>query len=129
MAFTRTSTTAKAAMLNALVTAAGASATIKLYTGSAPANVNTAATGTLLATLTCGSVIGTVSGATLTLASITGVNAVASGAWGYARLSTSGGTALMDLDVGTSGTSIIMTQAYASSGVGLTVSSGTITMG
>lgn len=129
MAFTRTSNSTKASMLTALVTAAGASATLKIYSGAAPANVDTGVTGTLLATLTCASTLGTVSGATLTFNSIAGVNASASGAWGYARLATSGGTALIDMDVGTSGTAIVMTQAYASSGVGLTVASATITMG
>lgn len=87
MAFIRFSTALKTARATTLVTAAGANATIKFYTGSAPANVDTAVTGTLLGTLTCGSTLGTVSNGVLTFGAITGDSSVdATGAWGYPAL-------------------------------------------
>ena len=128
MAFIRLSTALKSSRATAIVTAAGANATIKFYTGSAPANVDTAVTGTLLGTLTCGSTLGTVSNGVLTFNAISGDTAVdATGAWGYARLATSGGTALIDLDVGTSGTAIIMAAASAVAGATLDITSLTVT--
>jgi hypothetical protein len=130
MAFTRTSAALKTAQLNAIVTAAGANATIKFYTGSAPANVDTAVTGTLLGTLTCASTLGTVSGSTLTFNAITGDTSVdATGAWGYARIATSAGAGVIDVDVGTTGTTIIMAAASAVQGASLDITSFTISQG
>lgn len=54
----------------------------------------------------------------LTAAAITQANAIASGTAGYARIATSGGAGIVDLDVGTSGTSVIVnTTAIVSGGV------------
>ena len=128
MAFIRFSTSLRTSRASTLVTAAGANATIKFYTGSAPANVDTAVTGTLLGTLTCGSTLGTVSNGVLTFGAITGDSSVdATGAWGYARVATSGGVGLIDLDVGTSGTSIIMAAASAVQGASLDITSLVVT--
>lgn len=119
----------KAARAQAIVTAAGANATIKFYTGTAPANVGTV-TGTLLGTLTCAATFGTVSGSVLTLNTIAGDTAAdATGAWGYARISTSGGTGIIDVDVGTtgSGATIIVPAASCVLGAPLDITSFTIT--
>ena len=127
MAFLRTSAALKSAQLNAIVSAVGANGKIEFYTGSAPANVDTAATGTKLGTLTCGATFGVVSGSTLTLNAITGDTSVDNtGAWGYARITTSGGTGVIDVDVGTSGTTIIMAAASAVQGATLDITSFTI---
>lgn len=86
---------------DALVTAAGASAQLRLYSGARPANAGTAASGTLLATLTFGSNIGTCSGGALSFGSVSQTSSShVSGTPGYARLLTSGGTtAILDIDV------------------------------
>uniref|UniRef100_B0T615 Uncharacterized protein n=1 Tax=Caulobacter sp. (strain K31) TaxID=366602 RepID=B0T615_CAUSK len=128
MAVLNLSSATKTARLQAIITAAGAAATIKFYTGTAPSTPVTAATGTLLGTLTCGSVIGTASGSTLTFGTITGdTSADATGAWGYARLATSGGTGILDVDVGTSGTTIIMAAASCVAGATLDITAFTLT--
>ena len=118
MAYSNLSAAQKQARATALNTAIGANATIKIYTGVQPANPDAAVTGTLLATLTCGSAgFGTASAGVITAAAITQANAVASGTAGYARIATSGGTAIMDVDVGTAGASVIMnTTAIVSGG-------------
>lgn len=182
MAYSALSLAAKTARSNALIQALGNSALIRLYTGAPPVNVDAAATGTLLSTLTCNSAgfgqavpggvnqitvtaggsgytsppavsftggggsgataVATVSGGAVTSISITnsGTNfnsspavvltggagsgaaagaavgvvidagaitqdnsAVGTGTPGYARLLTSGGTAVMDVDVSAPG--------------------------
>ena len=88
-------TTDRNAWLNQLTTTLGVSATLLIYTGSAPANVAASATGTLLATETlanpafpaASSGAMTMSGLPLT------VNAVANGTAGYFRLLDSGSVA------------------------------------
>ena len=99
MAF-RISDAAASAALTALNTAIGTSATIKFYTGSQPATVDTSATGTLLGTLTASSTFGSVSGRTLTAGTITeDSSADATGTAGYVRVF-NGSTAVCDALVG-----------------------------
>lgn len=113
---------------SAISTAAGASATIKIYTGSAPTNADTAVTGTLLVTLTCAATFGTSSSGVLTLGTVTSGTAVASGTAGYARIATSGGTAICDLtSIGTSGADLNLNTTTISSGGTVSVTSGTLT--
>ena len=80
----------------------GAAATIELRTGSKPAAVDDAATGTLLGTV---SVTGsfTSTDAVLTAADPAAVAVVASGTAGYFRAKTSGGTAKIDGTITESG--------------------------
>lgn len=80
--------------LSSLSTALGSGGTLKIYTGSSP-GVGTAATGTLLSTLTS-VVMGTPSGGTMSESMASDTSAAASGTPGYARLATSGGTAIAD---------------------------------
>lgn len=118
----------------AINTAIGTSGVIKFYTGSPPADPSVAATGTLLATLTCSSTFGVVTAgvsggaaAVLTANAITSANGVATGTPGYARIETSAGAGVVDLDVGSSGTSIIMTPDTITSGAPVNITSLTIT--
>lgn len=89
-------------LATALATAIGASATIKIYSGSKPATPETAVTGTLLATVTISGSFSASSGS-ITAADPASVTPAASGTAGYFRLATSGGTAILDGTVGTSG--------------------------
>ena len=118
----------------AINTAIGTSGVIKFYTGSPPADPSVAATGTLLATLACSATFGVVTAgvsggaaAVLTANAITSANGVATGTPGYARIETSAGAGVVDLDVGSSGTSIIMTPDTITSGAPVNITSLTIT--
>jgi hypothetical protein len=96
-----TSIASAAAMLNAFGALLN-SGTIECRTGSAPATVETAATGTLLGTLTYGATAYAITTTrTLTANAITqDSGADADGTIGYVRIKTSGGTAVADLTVG-----------------------------
>ncbi len=126
--------TVKTARSNALLSAIGSGASMKFYTGSPPTDASVAATGTLLATLPLSSTPGVVTtgitgGANpyFTLNAVTSANGVATGTPGYARITTSGGVGVVDLDCGTSGTSIIMTPNTITTGAPVNVTSGVIT--
>lgn len=94
------------ARLQALIDAIGASAQIRIFSGSRPANVAAAETGTLLAQLT-GNASGfaaAASGGTSTANAITQDSAAdATGTASWARIRTSGGTAIVDIDVTATG--------------------------
>lgn len=89
-------------MAAALATAIGSAATIKIYSGTKPATPETAVTGTLLATVTISGSF-SASGGSITAADPASVTPAASGTAGYFRVATSGGTAILDGTVGTSG--------------------------
>lgn len=83
------------AMGAALATDIGATATIEIRSGTKPATPETAASGTLLATVAIsGSFSST--GGVLTAADPASVAPAASGTAGYFRLKKSGGTAVLD---------------------------------
>lgn len=107
----------------------GASAKLEILTGSPPANCGSAATGTLLATLTCNAGgFGTASGAVLTASAITGANAGATGTAGYFRIYESTGTTCkIQGTVGTSGADMTITNTSINSGDPISVSSLTLT--
>jgi hypothetical protein len=95
-------TAVRTARAQAIITAAGASAKLKLYSGARPASANVAATGTLLATITFGATIGSASAAGLDwdeAGATQTASAHVNGTPGYARLETSGGTAILDIDL------------------------------
>ena len=83
------------AMGAAAATAIGSGSTIQIRSGSKPATPETAASGTLLATV---SVAGsyTSTGGVLTAADPASANPVAGGSAGYFRVLTSGSTAILD---------------------------------
>ena len=118
---------------NALNTSLGGSAVFKFYTGSAPANVGAAATGTLLVSCTAnatafGSVAGsgvlTASEDTASSGRVARGTAVASGTIGYCRIETSGGTEVIQLNsIGTSSGDIVLPSLEITTGEALEVKS------
>ena len=122
-------TTLRNAMLDAITTAAGTSATLKFYDGTRPATGGSATN--LLATLTCGAgaFAAAASGGALTANAITSANASATGTATWARLASSGGTFVADMNVGTSGSDINMTSVSFVSGQPVAISSFVITEG
>lgn len=122
-------TTLRNAMLDEVTAAAGASAFIRLYSGSRPATGGAATT--LLAELTCNATFApAASGGVLTLNSITqdsSANATGTATW--FRLVTSGGTFVLDGDVGTSGSDLNLNTTSIVSGAAVSITSFTITAG
>jgi hypothetical protein len=119
-------TAVRNARLSAISTQLGAGGTMKAYTGSSP-GVGNAATGTLLATLTavtCGSP----SAGAMAITATADPSEAASGTPGYARLATSGGTAIADLTAAV-GSGEANFSANPALGGTLTLSSCTITEG
>lgn len=109
----------------------GNAGTIKIYTGTQPATADTAVGGaTLLATFTLASPgFGAASNGVITLAGVPlTVAAAATGTAGFFRMATSGGTTVLDGSVGTSGNQINLNTTSITSGVNVTITSGTITM-
>lgn len=127
-----------AALANALANAVDdtvnggpAGGTIKIYTGTQPATADTAISGpTLLATFTLSDPgFGNSSGGVITLAGVPlTVAAAATGTAGFFRLSDSTGASVLDGSVGTSGNQINLNTTSITSGVNVTITSGTITM-
>lgn len=105
------STALRNSRLDAITTAAGASAKLRIYDGTRPATGGTVTT--LLAELTCNATFApAASGGTLTLNAITSDTAAdATGTATWARIVTSGATFVLDCSVGTSGTDIILNTA------------------
>jgi hypothetical protein len=103
------------AMGTALATNIGASATIEIRSGAKPATPETAASGTLLATV---SISGSFSstGGVLTAADPASASVVATGTAGHFRLKQSGGTAVLDGDVSTSGSDMNLSSTSLVSG-------------
>lgn len=103
------STTLRNARADAITTTAGNSGKLRIYSGTRPANPAAAITGTLLAELTCNATFApSASGGVLTLNAITqDTTADATGTATHFRLWKSDGTtAVMDGDVGTSGSDL-----------------------
>lgn len=116
-------TTLRNARATAIVTEAGTSAKLAVYTS---------AYGTKLYESTCNaSQFGTVSGGVLTMSAVGNATAIASGTAAIARLFKSDGTTMVieGLTVGNSGTNIVITNTTIASGDTVTTSSGTITEG
>jgi hypothetical protein len=119
------STVARSDMMSALLPHL-AGGTIKLYSGSKPASLGTPS-GTLLATLTMGSPAGTVSSGVLTIGSVTQSNGShVNGTPTFIRFSTSGGTAVADIDIGAGAGNVQFTGTVVN-GQNVTVSGLTLT--
>lgn len=122
------STAARTSQMTQLATNIGVNAQIIIYSGSAPANVGTAATGTLLVQYAGNATqFGTASAAVLTASAVAGVNASATGVAGYFRINTSAGVAVVQGTVGTSGTDMIVSNTSINSGQPCTFTSLTVT--
>jgi hypothetical protein len=130
------STAVRSARLTAMVTALGSNASAKLYNGTKPTALGVPA-GTLLATLTYGTDITSANGGTaggvaagvLTLGGVTQVNANhVAGTPTFVRFSTSGGTVVADIDIGSGAGTVQFTGAVANAqnvtASGLTITDG-----
>jgi hypothetical protein len=123
------STTLRNAMLDDITSTVGASGFLRIYDGVRPATGGAATT--LLAELTCNATFApAASGGVLTLNAITqdsSANATGTATW--FRITTSGGTAVIDGSVGTSGSDLNLTTTSIVSGQPVSVSSFVITEG
>lgn len=99
-----------------IVTQAGATSYLLIYSGSPPANCAAGATGTLLASLPCSSTFGTVTSGVLTANTITAASASAGGTAGYWRLCTSSAGTTCVAQGLTYGSSSLTTNASTASG-------------
>lgn len=122
-------TTLRNAKLNAITTALGGSALLRIYSGSRPATGGTATT--LLAELTCNATFApSASGGVLTLNAITqDSSADATGTASWFRLLTSAAAAQIDGNVGTSGSDLNLTTTSIVATQPVSVTSFTITDG
>ena len=111
-----------------LITYAGSGAIIHLYTGTQPANANTALSGnTLLVALTIAGGFGTDSNGTLTLGTVSPNTAVAAGTATFFRITKSdNSTVIMDGSVATSGADMNLNNTSIASGQTVSITSGTI---
>src|SRR6478752_6364207 len=111
------------AMGSALATDIGASAVIEIRSGTKPATPETAASGTLLVSITIsGSFTSTTNG------TLTAAGPAASGTAGYFRLKKSGGTAVLDGTVTATGGGGDMTLGSTSINTGVPVDLGVPTI-
>ncbi len=122
-------TTLRNAMLDEITAAVGSSGLLRIYDGTRPATGGAATT--LLAELTCNATFApAASGGVLTLNSITqDASANATGTATWFRITTSGGTAVLDGNVGTSGSDLNLSSTSIVSGQPVSVTSFTITEG
>lgn len=125
------STAIRNAQLDQITTAVGTTAKLRIYSGTRPANVASAITGTLLAELTCNATFAAASSAgVLTLNSITSATASASGTASHFRLWNSAATtAMVDGDVAASGADLNLNSVSITSGGSVAVTSFTVTAG
>lgn len=117
--------------LDAITTGVGASGRFRIYDGTPPANANTALSGNnLLADLPCSATFApAASGGALTVNAITTTNAALSGTASFFRITTSGGTAVVQGSVGTSGQDLNLNTLAIVSGGPVAVSSCVLTAG
>jgi len=105
---------------------------VKIYSGSVPANVGASlGAAVVLAQLTCGTPFAAgASGGVLTANAITtDSSADATGTATFFRITDSGGTAVIQGSVGTSGADLILNSTGISAGASVSVTSMTITEG
>ena len=127
------STTLRNAQLDAITTAVGTSGILRIYSGTRPANVAAAISGTLLAECVCNAsaFAAAASGGVLTASAIADdSSANASGTASHYRLFRSDGTtAVIDGDVSTSGADLNLDNTSINSGQVVSITSFTITAG
>lgn len=122
------STTHRTNAMSQLNTDIGTNAQIIIYTGSMPANVGTAPTGTLLVQWAGNATaFGSAAAGVLTANAVASANASGTGIAGYFRINTSGGTAVVQGTVGTSGADMIVTNTSINSGQACNFNSLTVT--
>lgn len=127
---TQYSVASRTTQMSQLNTTIGVNAQIMIFSGTAPANVGTAATGTLLVQFAGNATaFGAAASAVLTAGAVAGVNAAAAGTAGYYRINTSAGTAVTQGTItGTGGGGdMILTNTNIASGQACNFTSLTIT--
>ena len=123
------STTVRNAMLDAITTAIGSNGLLRIYDGSRPASGGTATTKLAELALSA-TAAAAASGGVLTFNSITqDSSADASGTATWFRVTTSGGTFVIDGSVGTSGSDLNLVTTTIVAGQPVQVSSFAITEG
>lgn len=120
------------ARLAAIVTAIGSAGLLKIYTGTQPANPDTAITSqTLLSTHTCGTPFAPASSSAhpsvLTANAIGSATAGNTGTAAWFRITQSGGTAVVDGSAGTSSADLILNSTSFTSGQTVSISALTVT--
>ena len=121
-------TTLRNAQLDAITTAVGSAGKLAIYDGTRPATGGTATN--KLAEFTLGSPFATAaSGGVLSPTLPSNVTALLSGTATWYRITTSGGTFVMDGSAGTSGTDLILNTASIASGATVSITAHTITAG
>lgn len=124
----RLATTLRTTRSTDIVTAAGSGAKLKFYNGTVPATGGTPA-GTLLATLTFGATLGTVSAGVLTLGSVSQTNSGhVAGTPTFARITTSADAFVADIDIGAGGGNMTFSGTIAT-GTDVSLNASTITEG
>lgn len=108
-------------MVDQLVAILGNDALCKIYTGTQPADADTAATGTLLVTIVVDGIWDASTVGVAPCGPSTSVNAVATGVPGYARVSNNLGANWFDCSVGLSGTDIIINASPLTAGQGVQI--------
>lgn len=129
----RLATTVASSMANvvtAAVDAGAAAGTLKVYTGAKPATVETAASGTLLATFTladpsAAAAVATV--ATFDFDPDISATVSASGTAGWFRIADSDGNGVLDGSVGTSGADLTFSTVAWVSGGTVALTTGSVT--
>ena len=117
----------RAAKANAVTTAVGNAGILTIYSGTQPATGGTATTA--LVTYTLGTPFAPATAtAVLTPTAFSAVNAVATGTATWFRVTTSGGTQVIDGTVGTSGADLNLTTTSITSGLSVSITTWTITV-
>jgi hypothetical protein len=123
-------TTLKTSRANQIVNAAGNSAVLTIYDGTKPAAGGTVTQA--LAALTCNTGgFGSVASGVITVAAINNgtVTSAGTSTASWFRLTSSGGTFVMDGTVGTSGTDLVVSSTSFTNGQAVSVTSWSITEG
>lgn len=128
----RLANTTRNAMANALageVDGGPAAGTLEIRSGAQPATAETAASGTLLATVTLvDPSFGAAANGVITLADPPSVNGVAAGTAGWFRVKKSSGETVFDGSVGTAGADLNLATTTVSVGLAIDITGGTITV-
>lgn len=127
----RLSTTARNAMATAirdLMDADVGAASLKIYTGAQPATPQTAASGTLLATVTLVDPVGSIATGVLTITDSASTTGVAAGTAGWFRVADNSGDAVYDGAVGATGSGLELELSTTTISVGVTVDLGALTI-
>jgi hypothetical protein len=113
-----------------LITYAGTNSQFNLYSGTQPADANTAiTTQVLLVSMPIAGVFGTDTNGTLTLGAVTQTNAAASGIASFFRIFKSDNSVVMDGSVGLSSADLILNSVNIAAGQNVDITAGTIIRG